>query len=47
MEIHFNDRAGIGEKVNLVSNLKTGKHFPALSTDLAIPFDQGPRAGVL
>ena len=47
MEIHFNDRAGIGEKVNLVLNLKTGKHFPALSTDLAIPFDQGARAGVL
>ena len=45
MEIHFNDRAGIGEKVNLVLNLKTGKHFPALSTDLAIPFDHGPRAG--
>ena len=24
---------------------KLREHFPTLSTDLAIPFDQGPRAG--
>ena len=26
---------------------KLREHFPTPSTDLAIPFDQGPRAGVL
>ena len=25
---------------------KLREHFPTLSTDLAIPFDQGPRAGL-